>query len=185
MASYESGISALDHEEPSIEVVVRHYQPKDLVSCRALWAELTEWHRQIYQDPSIGGDDPGRYFDEHLEQVGSEHIWVAEVDSQIVGLTGIILGESEAELEPLVVSEGYRGSGIGRQLTEVVIQTAREEGVKYLNVRPVARNASAIGFFHEQGFDILGRIELFMDLTPSDNRTWNPGEKITGKRFRL
>ena len=99
---------------------IRRYKPEDLESCRALWVELTEWHRHIYQSPSIGGPDPGRYFDEHLSRVGPEHVWVAQLDGRIVGMSGLIPSEAEAELEPLVVSESHRGLGIGRQLAEAV-----------------------------------------------------------------
>jgi GNAT superfamily N-acetyltransferase len=164
---------------------IRSYTPDDLDMCRALWAELTEWHRSIYHSPEIGGSDPGRYFDEHLERVGLENIWVAEAGGQVVGLAGMIHGEVEAELEPLVVSEAYRGTGIGRQLAEAVIAAARRRGVRQLIVRPVARNAPAIQFFHQLGFDILGHIELFMDFTPADHQVWKPGERLAGRDFRI
>jgi hypothetical protein len=45
------------------EVIIRKYLPIDKESCRKLWQELTEKHRQIYQDPSIGGPTPEKYFD--------------------------------------------------------------------------------------------------------------------------
>ena len=47
-----------DPPAPS-EVVVRDYADGDYDAGRSLWAELTEYHRSIYGDPSIGGDDPG------------------------------------------------------------------------------------------------------------------------------
>jgi hypothetical protein len=87
---------------------IRPYQPGDLESCRALWVELTEWHRHIYQSPAIGGDEPGLQFDEHLDRVGAEHLWVAEVDGRVVGLAGLIPGDRAAELEPVVVSALHR-----------------------------------------------------------------------------
>ena len=40
-------------------VSIRRYHPRDLEGCRRLWVELTEWHRSIFETPSIGGDDPG------------------------------------------------------------------------------------------------------------------------------
>lgn len=166
-------------------VTIRHYKPEDLESCRALWAELTEWHRYIYQSPDIGGPDPARHFDAHLSRVGPEHIWVAEVGEQVVGLAGLMLGEDNAELEPLVVSASHRSTGIGRQLAEVVIEAAHGSGVHQLTVRPVARNAQALAFFHELGFDILGRIELFIDFGPADRQIWKYGEQIAGRNFRL
>ncbi|MFQ5434315.1 MAG: GNAT family N-acetyltransferase [Anaerolineae bacterium] len=165
--------------------LIRNYNDSDLASCRALWVELTEWHRQIYQSPGIGGDNPGLQFDEHLEKVGAENIWVAELDGRIAGLTGLIPGEGEAELEPLVVSKTDRGQGIGRQLAETVIKTAQERGVGQLTVRPVGRNAQAIQFYHSLGFNILGYIDLFMDFAPEERQVWRQGEQLAGRAFKV
>ena len=165
--------------------IIRLYRPEDLESCRALWFELTDWHRLIYQSPGIGGSDPGRQFDEHLERVGHEHIWVAELEGQVVGMTGLIPGEGEAELEPLVVSERYRRRGIGRQLSEAVLREAHACGFRQLKVRTVARNESAIRYFHELGFNILGHIELFTDFAPADHQVWKSGERLAGKDFKV
>jgi GNAT superfamily N-acetyltransferase len=175
----------MEDKKANTSAIVRRYRPEDLVASRALWVELTDWHRRIYQSPDIGGPDPGRQFDEHLNRVGPELIWVAEVNGQVVGLAGLIPGEGEDELEPLVVSEPYRGLGIGRQLTEAVILAARTRGVHQLKVRPVARNEATIRFFHTMGFDILGQIELFMDFNSADHQVWRSGERITGKDFRV
>jgi hypothetical protein len=46
------------------EIIIRDYVESDYGACRSLWAELTEYHRVIYGDPSIGGDDPGAGFDD-------------------------------------------------------------------------------------------------------------------------
>lgn len=175
----------MEDKRADTSTAIRSYRPEDLEACRALWVELTEWHRSIYQSPGIGGLDPGSQFDEHLNRVGPEQIWVAEVNGRVVGLTGLILGEGEAELEPLVVSEPYRGLGIGRQLAQVVIATARTRGVHQLKVRPVARNEQAIRFFHKLGFDILGHIELFMDFGPVDRQVWKSGESLASRDFRV
>jgi ribosomal protein S18 acetylase RimI-like enzyme len=168
-----------------LPAIIRSYRPEDLESGRALWVELTEYHRSIYRSPGIGGPDPGSQFDGHLERVGAERIWVAEVDGQVVGLAGLIPGEGEAELEPLIVSELYRGLGIGRQLAKAVISAARAAGFRQVKVRPVARNESAIQFFHAMGFDILGQIELFVDFGTADRQVWKQGERFAGRDFRV
>ena len=129
------------------DVTVRPYTPSDLEPCRALWAELTQHHRNIYGDPSIGGEAPGLYFDRHLARVGPDHIWVAECAGKVVGLVGLILDDQEAEVEPIVVALEQRGQGIGRLLLDRVTQEAERLGVRFLNVRPVARNIDAISFF--------------------------------------
>jgi hypothetical protein len=58
------------------DITIRQYDLSDLEGCRALWVELTQRHREIYNDPTIGGDSPGLYFDKHLAQTGSKCLWV-------------------------------------------------------------------------------------------------------------
>ena len=79
-------------------VETRQYKASDLGRCRSLWAEMTQWHREIYEDPSIGGDDPGLEFDGHLDQVGPERVWVAVLDGDVVGLTSLIQDGEQAEV---------------------------------------------------------------------------------------
>jgi GNAT superfamily N-acetyltransferase len=172
-------------KEAGTAATVRLYRSEDLESCRALWVELTQWHREIYESPTIGGPDPGRHFDEHLERVGPEHIWVAELGGRVVGLAGLIPGEREAELEPLVVSEPYRRLGIGRHLANAIIAAARARGVHTLKVQPVARNERAIKVFHELGFDIMGQVELFMDFYPRERQIWRSGQRLADRDFRV
>jgi hypothetical protein len=50
------------------------------------------------------------------------------------------------------------------------VTAARREKVRFLNVRPVARNAEAIAFFAAAGFSIVGHVELFQDLDPAAGR---------------
>jgi len=166
------------------DCIIRLYAPSDLAQCRELWAELTQHHRDIYGDPSIGGETPGLHFDAHLARVGPERIWVAEQDGRIVGLTGLIVDGQEAEVEPLVVASVSRRQGIGRALVKHVQEEARKLKLRTLSVRPVARNADAISFFYESGFGVLGYIELFMDL---ENRTagpWKSGLALWGRVFQ-
>jgi GNAT superfamily N-acetyltransferase len=169
----------------SDQMKIRNYRADDLAACRALWVELTEWHRQIYDSPQIGGSDPGRKFDEHLELVGRERIWLASIGGEVVGMVGMIPGESASELEPIVVSERWRGRGIGRQLAESVVGEARAAGMRQLLTRPVARNAPAIRFFHGLGFDALGQLELVLDFRPSAEQVWRQGATIADRELRV
>jgi N-acetylglutamate synthase-like GNAT family acetyltransferase len=145
--------------------------------------ELTQRHRDIFDAPEIGGDDPGRSFDEHLAKVGEENIWVAEVEGGVVGLAGLI--PDVPELEPVVVSEAHRGQGIGRLLAETVVSAAREGGARTIQVRPVARNVEAVRFFHELGFDVLDQLQLSMDLVERDREIWKLGERLAERDFRF
>ena len=147
-------------------ILVRDYVAADYPACRGLWAELTEHHRRIYEDPAIGGEDPGAAFDDYLVAPERVSSWVAELDGAVVGLTGLLDRGSSGEVEPVVVSESLRSQGVGRLLIDRVATEAASRGYEYLAIRPVARNVSAIRRFHQAGFRTLGgHIDLTMDLT--------------------
>ena len=163
---------------------VRGYEPGDLDACRELWAELTQWHRDIFDAPEIGGDDPGRAFDEHVAKIGRENIWVAEIDRQVVGLAGLV-SEPEFELEPIVVSRDHRQRAVGRLLASAVVRAARDRGARTIHVRPVGRNVEAIRFFHGLGFDVIAHVQLQMDLVERERDPWVSGERIADREFRF
>ncbi|HUW43034.1 MAG TPA: GNAT family N-acetyltransferase [Thermoplasmata archaeon] len=163
------------------KLTTRRYRRTDRESCRRLWRDLTERHREIYSDPTIGGQDPEDCFDKHLKKVGEKNIWVAVIGGKVVGFLGIILDNEEAEMEPVVVHHSHRGKGVGSALVETAINESERLGVKYLSVRPVARNAEAIKFFRAKGFENIGHIELFMDF--SDKR-WKTGIEVHDLPFR-
>jgi len=165
-------------------VTIRPYRPGDLEACRALWVELTAHHRGIYRDDTIGGDDPGAQFDRHLAAVGPDRIWVADDGGTVVGLAGLIVDGTEGEVEPVVVASPRRGEGVGRMLVEAVVDAARGMGIRLLSVRPVARNADALRFFHRMGFGVLGHVETFMDLTGRQDR-WLAGETLAEREFEV
>ena len=132
----------------SNDVTIRPFEEQDASACRALWAELTRWHRALYEDTSIGGDDPGSGFDGYPEQA---RLWVAERNGSVVGLVGLQIRGRQAEIEPVVVSFDARGQRIGRSLVETAVEAARAEGVRQVKASPVARNALALRFFHRLG----------------------------------
>jgi ribosomal protein S18 acetylase RimI-like enzyme len=162
---------------------IRGYEQRDRDACRALWRELTQWHRDIYDDQSLHADrDAGDFFDEHLDHVGAERIWVAELDGAVAGFAGLIVEGRRGELEPLVVATGVRGRGVGRALTERVIAAARAAGLRRLDVQPAARNVGAIRFFHDAGFDTLGQLELMLYL--EEPKDWPVQERLAERDFR-
>jgi N-acetylglutamate synthase-like GNAT family acetyltransferase len=142
---------------------IREYQPGDLEPCRELWRSLTQRHRDLYGDPTLGGDDPGLELDAYLDSA-PHRLWVAEHAGRVVGLCGLLVRGEESELEPIVVDPTHRGRGVGALLARSAVQESRRLGVKYVNVRPTARNLDAIRFFHREGFRLLGRLELSIAL---------------------
>ena len=167
----------------NVDLVVRGYAARDYAPCRSLWVELTDRHRRIYQDNSIGGDDPGSGIDSYLavrERVSS---WVAESGGSIVGLTGLFDHGNSGEVEPVVVTERLRGRGVGRRLIDRVVTEATTRGYEYLAIRPVTRNVEAIQRFYDAGFQTMGgHVDLTMDLVERRHR-WMDSVHLHGLDF--
>ena len=162
---------------PDTRVSIRPYQPPDYDACRQLWVELTERHRLIYDDPTIGGDDPGAAFDAYLATTARVESWVADAADGVVGLTGLFVDGDGGEVEPVVVAARVRSRGIGRQLVARAVEEARARHLENVSIRPVARNVEAMALFHELGFRAVGHVDLFMDLR---GRARRPGIELHG-----
>jgi N-acetylglutamate synthase-like GNAT family acetyltransferase len=164
----------------SSPVAIRPFEEQDRSACRGLWAELTRSHRALYDDSSIGGDDPGSGFDRYPED---GRLWVAERRGSVVGFVGLIVRGRQAEIEPVVVSFDTRGQGIGRALVETAVAAAQADGVRQIKASPVVRNTSALRFFHRLGFDTLGHVDLLLDFErPADY--WRERETLGDVEFR-
>jgi GNAT superfamily N-acetyltransferase len=166
-------------------MTVREYAPTDLDACRDLWRALTQRHRDIYGDPSIGGIDPGVEFDQHLSHPRLAKIWVATLDGEVVGLCGLLVENDESELEPIVVRPGHRNRGVGARLAQRAVDESRRLGMRFINVRPVARNVEAIAFFHREGFRVLGRLEMSLQLDGGSFTNAERAVELHDLRFRI
>jgi hypothetical protein len=77
------------------------YQSADLDRCRELWRGLTQRHRDLYGDPTLGGADPGLELDAYLDEPQLHRAFVAEVAGRVIGFCGLLLRGEESELEGL------------------------------------------------------------------------------------
>jgi GNAT superfamily N-acetyltransferase len=167
-----------------MDVPVREYAAGDYPACRQLSVELTEHHRQIYGDRAIGGDDPGSGFDDYLDNRIPVNSWVAVVEGEVVGLTGLFDRGTSGEVEPVVVTGTRRRQGIGGALIEAVVHEAGRRGYEYLAIRPVARNVTAMRSFYDAGFRTRGgHVDLTMDLRER-RHGWRDGAQLRGLDFR-
>ncbi len=161
-----------------MKITVRDYRNSDYEVCRFLWGELAQHHADIYGDAAIAGDDPGRGFDEYLRRGDRCGVWVAESEKKIVGFAGLldIVGEEGVgEIEPVVITASSRGKGIGTKLVERVVSEAKKRKFRFLSIRPALRNEKAFDLYVRLGFNKIGAIELFQDLSPTSDRKWKSG----------
>lgn len=94
-------------------------------------------------------------------------IWVAEVNGAVVGLAEVYLREDEKEaqhtayrfgyLQSLVVSQMWRGRGIGRQLLAAAEAWSRSQGATELRLESWEFDQGPLGFYERQGYRTLRR----------------------------
>lgn len=161
---------------------VRSFRPTDHRECRDLWAELTEQERYLYDNPSIGGSDPGAGFEQYLARLELSGMWVADhAEAGVIGFVGLIQHERRGEVEPIVVDSRYRGGGVGRALLDRVSTEAKRRHLRQLSVSPSTRNREAIHAFHRAGYEVLAHLTVTLDLTGQE---WRDGVDLHGLRFR-
>jgi GNAT superfamily N-acetyltransferase len=166
-----------------VPATIRPYRPVDHRACRDLWAELTEHHRDLYDDQSLGGADPGAGFEEYLTRLDLTGLWVADhAEDGVVGMVGLLLKGRAGEVEPVVVTQRRRGRGIGSALLDHVAQVARRRGMAQLTVTPMSRNEMAIRCLYAAGYGALSRVTLTLDLDPRGHE-WQEGLDLHGLRF--
>ena len=103
----------------------------------------------VYSDPTT--DDLYGLFRESRSV-----LWVAEIDGVPEGCCGIFPTEGLetdcAELVKYYLAENGRGKGIGRQLMENCIDSAREMGYKKLYLESMPHFSKAVRIYEKLGF---------------------------------
>ncbi|GAB7049236.1 GNAT family N-acetyltransferase [Catenuloplanes indicus] len=151
---------------------------------RQLWGELTERHRELYDDPGYGGADPTAAFEEYLTRLDLSGVWVADhPEAGVIGLVGLIADGRRGAVEPIVVADGHRGAGVATTMLGFLAEEARRRGLTSLTVSPETRNVEAIGCLHAAGFTVLSSVELTLDLGRKPT-AWRDGPQLHALDFR-
>ena len=81
---------------------------------------------------------------------------VAEKDGQIIGFAGIHIILDEGHITNIAVTQEERGQGIGRELTQALMQYAANLGVQYVTLEVRENNEPAIRLYKSLGFIKVG-----------------------------
>lgn len=81
---------------------------------------------------------------------------VAEEAGEIVGFAGAWIVLDEAHITNIAVAEAFRGRGIGRKLTEALLQYAANLGVCYTTLEVRRSNQRAQSLYQSLGFERVG-----------------------------
>ena len=148
-----------------VDFEVRRGSRDDVDRLEELWRQLWRHHSALPAMPGKRTEDESwrRRRDEYLEWLaGDEHtLLIAERDGEPIGYAVVslgggattwALGERTAEIETLSVLESERGSGVGKALTELAAEVAREGGAETILVAAAHSNEDAVRFYEREGF---------------------------------
>ncbi len=85
-------------------------------------------------------------------KLASTNIYVAEIDSRVVGFSIASLGDARAHLVLLAVDRRWRKSGIGRELLDWQLRAGLTAGLADMSLEVRANNKSAQQFYAAAGF---------------------------------
>jgi GNAT superfamily N-acetyltransferase len=149
-------------------VTIREYRESDADAIVALVRELNAHELEIYER-MLPPDEIGIGYLREIERQCAEsagRIFVAESrEGAIVGYASVLAAcDSEAEgtydetpfvyayLSDLVVTENWRGRGVGARLIQACEDVARAAGRDELRITVLARNAGAHRLYARAGF---------------------------------
>ena len=145
-------------------VNLRPAEPADIESL----LDLLEALFTIEQDFTPDRERQRRGLEKLLEARGAYAV-VAEYEGEIIGMATIQTLISTAEggpagvIEDLVVSESYRGRGIGQAIMNHLVSWAEQRGLSRLQLLADRDNRSALEFYRKQGWSTTRLIALRMN----------------------
>lgn len=83
--------------------------------------------------------------------------WILHRKGTIIGYGMLSIAADEAHVLNVCAAPEEQGRGHGRRMLRTLLQLARSRGVQrvFLEVRPT--NTAAIGLYHDEGFNEIGR----------------------------
>ena len=136
-------MSALSADPPLPATALRPMREADLAAVHAVEIRAYEfpWTLGIFRD-CLHADYPA---------------WVLDVDGRVGGYFLMSIAAGEAHVLNVCVAPEAQGRGLGRKLVRAFLHLARGRAVQrvFLEVRP--SNRGAIGLYHEEGFNEIGR----------------------------
>ena len=112
-------------------------------------AQVLVIERNAYSHPWTEGN-----FKDSL--IGSDEIWLLELEGEIVGHGVISVAVGEAHLLNICVARQHHRKGLGKAILEFLIERVRllEASVMFLEVRQ--SNTSAIALYRAEGYQQIG-----------------------------
>lgn len=149
-------------DTPLGTIVIREGTVADAVQYRELrLVALEESPTSFSADLQINRNLPMSHWENRLRPDLHGTIFFAEHASQLIGMTGVRLGESSktkhaALIISVFVRPEWRGLHIAERLIESGCEWARERGAEMVKLAVVTTNTSAVRCYERCGFTVYG-----------------------------
>jgi len=139
-----------------MEYTIREAKEEDMPAVLRLIQELATFEREP-NAVLLTADDLVR---DGFGKDSLFHCFVGETEAEIVGMALVYPRYSTwkgkaLHLEDLIVSEKFRGSGLGSALLSRVVQYGHAKGVKRISWEVLDWNEPAITFYEQKGAKVL------------------------------
>ena len=128
---------------------IRKASPEDAASLTQIaheakrhWGYPEHWIKHWQDDLTISGDF-----------IAANQVFLAEIDSQILGFYALKIRHQKAELDHLWVAPEHFGSGVGKQLFIHAMQSAMRRNVSEIEI---LSDPNAEGFYQKMGAHRVG-----------------------------
>ena len=138
------------------EALIRPMNAGDLDAVTAIEAATfaRPWSRQSCQ--------------QELERTVAARYLVAEKNGQVVGYAGAWIILDESHITNIAITEAERGKGIGRKLTEALMQYLSNLGASYATLEVRVSNERAQHLYKSLGFVSVGKRKRYYEDNNED-----------------
>ena len=107
-------------------------------------------------------------FRQELERNVAARYLVAETEGKVIGYAGAWIILDESHITNIAVAEAYRGRGIGRRLTEALLQLLSNLGASYATLEVRVSNVRAQRLYRSLGFVSVGKRKRYYEDNQED-----------------
>ena len=103
-----------------------------------------------------------------MEQNKAARYLVAEKDGQVIGYAGAWIILDESHITNIAVAEAERGHGVGRMLTQALLQYISNLGAAYATLEVRVSNQRAQNLYRSLGFVSVGKRKRYYEDNGED-----------------